>query len=202
MRALMTNIQHVDIWAEAEAIFDPISDAEPITRRHAGVRHIAMRPRVAARSAMSGASWPATEAGECGHETLIAIPTSGGTPSTRVRVPGRIVRRGPSRFGTLAGATARQAGARKDNAYFTSAPSSPSSVALRRRVAGVSPMSGATRPGECSSSRSRIHSPLSTRVPAHYRLLNVSGSNYSVSVLRCCRRELGASRDTDGIHCP
>jgi len=92
MRALMTNIQHVDIWAEAEAIFDPISDAEPITRRHAGVRHIAMRPRVAARSAMSGASWPATEAGECGHETPIAIPTSGGTPSTRVRVPGRVVR--------------------------------------------------------------------------------------------------------------
>ena len=129
-------------------------------------------------------------------------PTWGGRSSTRVRVPGRIVRRGPSRFGTLAGATARQAGARKDNAYFTSAPSSPSSVALRRRVAGVSPMSGATRPGECSSSRSRIHSPLSTRVPAHYRLLNVSGSNYSVSVLRCCRRELGASRDTDGIHCP
>ena len=51
---------------------------------------VAMRPRVAARSPMSGASWPATEAGECTDER--AYPASHRSPrALRVR--------------TLAGAT-------------------------------------------------------------------------------------------------
>ena len=95
------------------------------------------RPRVAARSLMSGASWPATVAD---------------ASSTSVHVPGRVVVadfavwtwRAPSRSRFLPLDPVREAGGRTDNACFNTGSSPPPFLALRPRVAAHSPMSVAS----------------------------------------------------------
>jgi hypothetical protein len=48
MRALMTNIEQVNIWVEAEAVFNSITDADGILRIVAGVGICASDGRMAA----------------------------------------------------------------------------------------------------------------------------------------------------------
>jgi hypothetical protein len=55
----------------------------------ASPRSFAPRPRVAARSPMSGASLRTTKAGECGREALIQSPRSAAPAVTRVRAAAR-----------------------------------------------------------------------------------------------------------------
>jgi hypothetical protein len=133
---------------------DPLRQAEArtvhgfLTLAHSSPLSVALRPRVAARSPMRGASWPATKAdakvfrplGRCGRRgpcaSLVAsfgragVSKRSGTrqhvevPVVPIQSPG--------------------AEARRDNVLLIPACSSPPSVALRPRVAARSPMRGAS----------------------------------------------------------
>src|ERR1700691_4409121 len=66
MVALMTNIPQVNIWVEAEAFFDSITDAD------IALRIVAATEAPRGGSSMSGASWPATEADGICHRRACA----------------------------------------------------------------------------------------------------------------------------------
>jgi hypothetical protein len=102
-----------------------------------------MRPRVTARSAMSGASWWAGEgaAQNTGDDKRVAGSASSVWPT---RFGGRVAAIG-SRF-PPSDPFARLKHERMTR--FTPARSSPRSIALRPRVAARSPMSGASWPGD------------------------------------------------------
>jgi hypothetical protein len=90
---------------------------------------VALLPRVAACSSMSGASLPATRRAARGRSSNPQARRS----ATSVRVPGRVVRR----------RGVRQVGARTDHALSAPACSSRPSITTRPRVAARSAMSGA-----------------------------------------------------------
>jgi hypothetical protein len=115
-------IQFARLAGERITRFTPASASPP---------SVATRPRVAARSAMSGASWRETRADRCGREMLSRCREQCGPPTPA---------RNDSRFPPYD--PVREAGGRTDSAYYTPTCSSPSSMATCPRVMAVGPPGG------------------------------------------------------------
>jgi hypothetical protein len=134
-----------------DALFTPACSPPP---------SVALRPRVAARSSLSGASLrrrrpPGADAKRSSSPSglksggtvptrrqLACYPTPGGKPSTSVRVPGRVV--SPRAFRCGMGRYGARLMIEQITGLNRSKPacSAPPSVAMRPRVAARSPMSG------------------------------------------------------------
>jgi hypothetical protein len=122
------------------ARLEALTDNAPLRRRAPSPPTVATRPRVAARSPMSGASWRATEAAERARETAHPVP-SGNTALPRHYALRRSSRR--KRVEVPAVRSGHESEARTDSVSHWRGPSPPS-VAMHPRVAAP-PLGGASK---------------------------------------------------------